>query len=192
MFARQAGVPRAPCGSKGYRLFDGYARPRRRLRAGTARARRPGARRRCRATTTCWPATSSTTGDRMWLIDYEYSGNNDACFELGNTATECDLDDDQVEALVAAYFGDALTRTCWPGCGCRRWCRRTAGRCGARSRPPPAPSTSTSTAWGQRALRQGRARRSPRTALRAPAGGGGRVPTDAARPGPASWSSAAA
>ena len=35
----------------------------------------------------------------MWLIDYEYSGNNDACFELGNTATECDLDDDQVEAL---------------------------------------------------------------------------------------------
>ena len=41
----------------------------------------------------------------MWLIDYEYAGNNDACFELGNTATECDLDDDQVEALTAAYFG---------------------------------------------------------------------------------------
>jgi len=45
-------------------------------------------------------------GRRTWLIDYEYSGNNDACFELGNTATECDLDADQVEALVAAYFGD--------------------------------------------------------------------------------------
>ena len=44
-------------------------------------------------------------GDKMWLIDYEYAGNNDACFELGNTATECDLDDDQVEALTAAYFG---------------------------------------------------------------------------------------
>jgi thiamine kinase-like enzyme len=44
-------------------------------------------------------------GDKMWLIDYEYSGNNDACFELGNTATECDLDDDQVEALTEAYFG---------------------------------------------------------------------------------------
>ena len=25
-------------------------------------------------------------GDEVWLIDYEYSGNNDACFELGNTA----------------------------------------------------------------------------------------------------------
>jgi len=44
-------------------------------------------------------------GQRLWLIDYEYSGNNDACFELGNTSTECDLDADQVEALVAAYFG---------------------------------------------------------------------------------------
>ena len=24
-------------------------------------------------------------GERVWLIDYEYSGNNDAAFELGNT-----------------------------------------------------------------------------------------------------------
>ncbi len=24
-------------------------------------------------------------GDRIWIIDYEYAGNNDACFELGNT-----------------------------------------------------------------------------------------------------------
>jgi thiamine kinase-like enzyme len=44
-------------------------------------------------------------GERLWLIDYEYSGNNDACFELGNTSTECDLDRDQVEELVSAYFG---------------------------------------------------------------------------------------
>jgi thiamine kinase-like enzyme len=44
-------------------------------------------------------------GDRLWLIDYEYSGNNDACFELGNTSTECDLDGDQLEELVTAYFG---------------------------------------------------------------------------------------
>ena len=42
---------------------------------------------------------------QVWLIDYEYSGNNDACFELGNTSTECDLDDDQVAALVEAYAG---------------------------------------------------------------------------------------
>ncbi|NUR08953.1 MAG: phosphotransferase [Nocardioidaceae bacterium] len=47
-------------------------------------------------------------GDKLWLIDYEYSGNNDACFELGNTSTECDLDDDQVDALVTAYYGQPL------------------------------------------------------------------------------------
>jgi thiamine kinase-like enzyme len=47
-------------------------------------------------------------GEKLWLIDYEYSGNNDACFELGNTATECELDRDQVEALATAYFGRAL------------------------------------------------------------------------------------
>ena len=44
-------------------------------------------------------------GDRIWLIDYEYSGNNDACFELGNIAGECGLDDDALAALVTAYYG---------------------------------------------------------------------------------------
>jgi thiamine kinase-like enzyme len=44
-------------------------------------------------------------GDRIWLIDYEYSGNNDACFELGNVAGECGLDDDALAALVTAYYG---------------------------------------------------------------------------------------
>ncbi|MEP9365034.1 phosphotransferase [Nocardioides sp. CN2-186] len=44
-------------------------------------------------------------GSRCALIDYEYSGNNDACFELGNTATECDFAAEQVEAYTAAYFG---------------------------------------------------------------------------------------
>jgi thiamine kinase-like enzyme len=44
-------------------------------------------------------------GPRCHLIDYEYSGNNDACFELGNTATECDFTPEQVEAYTVAYFG---------------------------------------------------------------------------------------
>ncbi|MGH3424846.1 MAG: phosphotransferase, partial [Nocardioidaceae bacterium] len=44
-------------------------------------------------------------GDKLWLIDYEYSGNNDPCFELGNISTECDLDPDQLEELVTVYFG---------------------------------------------------------------------------------------
>ena len=44
-------------------------------------------------------------GDRIWLIDYEYSGNNDPCFELGNTWTECKLSTDQLDELVTAYYG---------------------------------------------------------------------------------------
>ena len=44
-------------------------------------------------------------GDRIWLIDYEYSGNNDPCFELGNVAGECGLDDAALAALVTAYYG---------------------------------------------------------------------------------------
>jgi thiamine kinase-like enzyme len=44
-------------------------------------------------------------GERCRLIDYEYSGNNDACFELGNTATECDFTPEQVEAYTEAYLG---------------------------------------------------------------------------------------
>ncbi|WP_029113915.1 choline kinase family protein [Mycobacterium sp. URHB0044] len=47
-------------------------------------------------------------GDRVWLIDYEYSGNNDPCFELGNTSCECQLDADQREELVTAYYGRRL------------------------------------------------------------------------------------
>jgi thiamine kinase-like enzyme len=44
-------------------------------------------------------------GDRIWLIDYDYSGNNDPCFELGNSWTECGLDEDHLVELVTAYVG---------------------------------------------------------------------------------------
>lgn len=44
-------------------------------------------------------------GDGMWLIDYEYSGNNDPCFELGNIWRDNRLTTEQLEELVTAYFG---------------------------------------------------------------------------------------
>lgn len=44
-------------------------------------------------------------GDKVWIIDYEYSGNNDACFELGNIWAECHLSLDQLEELVCCYYG---------------------------------------------------------------------------------------
>ncbi len=45
-------------------------------------------------------------GARLWLIDYEYSGNNDPCFELGNIWSESNLHEEQLELLVNAYFGE--------------------------------------------------------------------------------------
>ena len=42
------------------------------------------------------------------LIDYEYSGNNDPCFELGNVWSESNLSLAQLDALVAAYYGRPL------------------------------------------------------------------------------------
>ncbi len=44
-------------------------------------------------------------GQKIWLIDYEYSGNNDACFELGNIYSESNLSHDQLVELVDAYYG---------------------------------------------------------------------------------------
>jgi thiamine kinase-like enzyme len=44
-------------------------------------------------------------GERLWFIDYEYSGNNDPCFELGNIWSEAALADDRLDHLVGAYFG---------------------------------------------------------------------------------------
>lgn len=44
-------------------------------------------------------------GSKLWIIDYEYSGNNDPYFELGNTWTECGLDLDQLDELVMSYEG---------------------------------------------------------------------------------------
>jgi thiamine kinase-like enzyme len=47
-------------------------------------------------------------GDRVWIIDYEYSGNNDPCFELGNIWSECGLSTEQLDELVTAYYGRRL------------------------------------------------------------------------------------
>jgi thiamine kinase-like enzyme len=46
-------------------------------------------------------------GERLRIVDYEYSGNNDPTFELGNTAQELGFDAPRQEQLCAAYFGEA-------------------------------------------------------------------------------------
>ena len=44
-------------------------------------------------------------GERVRIIDYEYAGNNDPCFELGNIWSEATLPRPLLDVLVTAYFG---------------------------------------------------------------------------------------
>jgi thiamine kinase-like enzyme len=47
-------------------------------------------------------------GGEFRLIDYEYSGNNEPSFELGNVWSESNLSLDQLQELVGAYYGEPL------------------------------------------------------------------------------------
>ncbi len=44
------------------------------------------------------------TGERMYIIDYEYAGNNDPMWDLGDLSVEGEFGPDQDEALLRAYF----------------------------------------------------------------------------------------
>jgi thiamine kinase-like enzyme len=102
MFARQAGYL-ATIRERGFALppgYGSYADAWAQVRRALAASRRP--------TVPCnndlLAANFLDDGTRVWLIDYEYSGNNDACFELGNTVAECGFTPEQTEAWVEAYF----------------------------------------------------------------------------------------
>jgi thiamine kinase-like enzyme len=45
------------------------------------------------------------TGERMYLIDFEYGGNNDPMWDLGDLSVEGGFDAAQDRALMRAYFG---------------------------------------------------------------------------------------
>jgi thiamine kinase-like enzyme len=47
------------------------------------------------------------TGERMWIVDWEYSGMNDPMWDLGDLSVEGKFDADQDEAMIRAYFGGA-------------------------------------------------------------------------------------
>jgi len=49
---------------------------------------------------------------RAWLLDFEYAGMNDRCFDLGNLSVNCGFDDGADEALLRAYFG-SVTPARW-------------------------------------------------------------------------------
>ena len=45
------------------------------------------------------------TGERMYIVDFEYSGNNDPMWDLGDLSVEAGFDDDQDRIFLEAYFG---------------------------------------------------------------------------------------
>ena len=44
-------------------------------------------------------------GSRLWVVDYEYSGNNDPCYDLGDAINELELSPERSEQLVTDYYG---------------------------------------------------------------------------------------
>jgi thiamine kinase-like enzyme len=49
-------------------------------------------------------------GRRLWIVDYEYSGNNDPCYDVGEVADLAEFDEDLRSMLCEAYFGSADRR----------------------------------------------------------------------------------
>lgn len=47
------------------------------------------------------------TGERMWLVDWEYSGMNDPLWDVGDVIVEAKLDADREAEFIRAYFGGA-------------------------------------------------------------------------------------
>jgi len=95
---------------QGYRLPDRYAEFLPKVaRIKAAMAQRPEPSVPCN--NDLLAANIIDDGDRLWLIDYEYAGNNEASFELGNIWSESTLADDLLEPLVHAYWqGDDPAR----------------------------------------------------------------------------------
>ncbi len=49
------------------------------------------------------------TQDRMWIVDWEYSGMNDPMWDLGDLSVEGEFNAAQDEAMLSAYFGRTAT-----------------------------------------------------------------------------------
>ncbi|MCO5063981.1 MAG: phosphotransferase family protein [Rhizobiaceae bacterium] len=49
------------------------------------------------------------TGERMWIVDWEYSGMNDPMWDLGDLSVEGGFEPWQEEEMLTAYFGGEAT-----------------------------------------------------------------------------------
>ena len=82
---------------EGYRAVQKEAE---RVRA--ALAKRPAQRVPCHCDPLC--ENFLDTGERMWIVDWEYAGNNDPMWDLGDLSVEAGFGPDQDAALLEAYF----------------------------------------------------------------------------------------
>jgi len=87
-----------------FRLPEGYEALARRVEA-LEDAMRAGDEQRVPCNNDLLPANFIDDGAKIWVIDYEYAGMNEASFELGNIASESGLDLAATELLVQAYWG---------------------------------------------------------------------------------------
>lgn len=85
------------------RIPDGYAEVQKEAEAvRAALSGRPAALRPCH----CDPLAENflDTGARIFIIDWEYAGNNDPMWDLGDVSVEAGFGADQDAALLQAYF----------------------------------------------------------------------------------------
>ena len=48
-------------------------------------------------------------GNKMWIVDWEYSGMNDPMWDLGDLSVEAGMDENQENEMLIAYFGKEPT-----------------------------------------------------------------------------------
>ncbi|MGQ0571351.1 MAG: phosphotransferase, partial [Armatimonadota bacterium] len=58
-----------------------------------------------------WGANLIDDGSRVCVVDWEYAGMGDVCFDLANFAIYHSASDSQDEALLRAYFGEVSSAT---------------------------------------------------------------------------------
>ena len=89
---------------KDARIPEGYADVQKEAEAVRAALNaQPAALRPCH----CDPLAENflDTGERIFIIDWEYAGNNDPMWDLGDISVEAGFGPEQDTALVDAYFG---------------------------------------------------------------------------------------
>jgi thiamine kinase-like enzyme len=55
------------------------------------------------------PGNFLLSNDSMWIIDWEYSANNDPLWDLVNLSMEAGFSDEQDAQMLQAYYGDVLS-----------------------------------------------------------------------------------